>query len=269
MAVKIPERESMSNRSKDISLDDLDLEPSLGFHSSLTDRGLFLGRLPREEVIRLLQSHGLLRAIEDAGYPNLAIEIEAGSLLDNRLHIKSADGDELLLLRLRLHDYTFPDGSRREFLYIDWLALQNVNSTRSDLFPGQKYPGLGFHVFKRLTGVLRDLLEISGADGVATVPEYFHDAALFQRQGYRFVNPVKAARFAGVASLPDHTLKQISRAVHEEQVFDSNTGDPYLWRHGEMIFCKSDVLGALIFDTEYRRSFEREVRSGRFRILKD
>eukprot|EP01135_Chromosphaera_perkinsii_P003120 Nk52_evm9s236 gene=Nk52_evmTU9s236 len=105
-----------------------------------------------------------------------------------------------------------------DLLQIEWLLLQNPLAPRNhkqQLFPGQKYPGLGIgplvlKIFREMTGHMN-------RDGMVNVPMYFHNALLFSRY-FMFLSPIFEGIFLTlVADLKEdlrrYGLPSVSNAI--------------------------------------------------------
>lgn len=251
----------MSNEEKSIPLEDIDVS-DLGLHDSMVRKGLFLGHLTLPQVEELVKDRGLLRAIQDRGYKDPVVSLEAESLEDNRIHIHLPQGEDLFFLRLRLGSFPVAGPNPVRLISVDWFQTQNIRR-KEHLFPGQKYPGLGFGVLRVFKSLLHAFVERTGASGIITVPEYFHDAVLFHRFMHcRFLNPEKAADFENLQILPG--ARELSRAIHDGRVKEKKSGEIYSWRHGEMVFFKMDYLNRMVFDSKYERAYRRSLQSGKY-----
>lgn len=87
--------------------------------------------------------------------------------------------------------------------------------------------------------------------GVFNIPEYFHDAVLFQKN-FLFVDPIKQGHFKSIlANFKNHTVRDLSLLIHTEKLVFADTNDVYIWKHGEMLFTSDEYLKNKIFDKKY------------------
>ncbi|MCB1139414.1 MAG: hypothetical protein KDK23_11690 [Leptospiraceae bacterium] len=240
----------MSNEEKSIPLDDLDIS-DLGLHDSMIQNGLFLGHLRTPEVESVVQQSGLLEELKGRGYKEFTLSVEVESLQDNRIHICIPGGEDLFFLRLHLGSFPLVGPNPARLISIDWFQTQNPRMAHKRLFPGQKYPGLGFGILAAFRSLLALLADRTHAAGIITVPEYFHDAVLFNRyMKCRFLNPEKAADFENLRILGN--VRAVSAAIQAGKLQRKN-GEVYAWRHGEMVHFRPDYLNAMVFDDSYNR----------------
>ncbi|MEQ8351062.1 MAG: hypothetical protein RH862_06240 [Leptospiraceae bacterium] len=248
---------------KRIPLEDIDVS-DLGLVEPLRS-DLFLGSLKVTEVEDVLKNLGLFREIENRGYTDWKLLVETGSLQDNRIHIYSRDTD-LFFLRLKIGMYPVAGPAPLRLISVDWFLTQNLNYSGDKLFPGQNYPGLGSGVLFVFKDLIREFVERSHASGIITVPEYFHDAALFTRfMECKFVSPEKAADFKNLSFAGK--LRRTSHAIHSGRVREKKTGAIYRWRHGEMVSFKSEHLNRTLFDRQYWKLYKKHLDPNKYEIL--
>ncbi|MBI41839.1 MAG: hypothetical protein CMF59_19760 [Leptospiraceae bacterium] len=254
-----------SDDEKTIPLEDIDVS-ELGLSGSVDRPELFLGHLKESEVKEILLRLGLFREIEARGYKDWILSIETESLADNRIHVYSADHQDLFFLRLKLGDYPVTGPEPIRLVSIDWFLTQNIRSKGENLFPGQKHPGLGSQILFIFKNMVREFVECSHASGTITVPEYFHDAILFTRfMECRFVNPEKAADFENLRHLGN--IRAVSAAIHGERVQERKTGKTYHWRHGEMVSLKGEALNRTLFSRDYEKKYRKTLEPGKYLLL--
>ena len=138
-------------------------------------------------------------------------------------------------------------------IYIDWLLTQNIKlgklKDKKILFQGQEYPGL--NIFKELTQFIFLLFSRMSCYGVFNIPEYFHDAVLFQRN-FLFVDPIKQGHFKAILStFKNYTVRDLSKLIYTDRLGFTDTNEVYKWKHGEMLFTNDEYLKETIFDKNY------------------
>ena len=99
-----------------------------------------------------------------------------------------------------------------EMTVIEWMCMQNPLKefdveVRPQL-PGQKHRGLG--AGRKVGPMLVHLANIKGRDGLLNFPEYFHNAIIYEMQGFRFINPA----FQGYYRTLMGMFSEISRKIH-------------------------------------------------------
>jgi hypothetical protein len=132
--------------------------------------------------------------------------------------------------------------SNFNLLQVDWVALQNPTETFKDRIqlPGQRYPGL--HVAKQVNTCFQLLASKNGRDGVLNVPEYFHNAYMYNLSGYRFLNPAFQGWFeACLSDLSDDIatkgLGAVAWAWSQGCVYDPELGNrTILWFPQEQVY---------------------------------
>lgn len=82
----------------------------------------------------------------------------------------------------------------------DWLELRDPLAEfppHRPPLPGQIAPGLS--MFHRLVEQMRAYVAMTEAEALVTIPQYFHNAVLYQRDtalGYRFLEPLRQGQMA-------------------------------------------------------------------------
>lgn len=249
-----------------INLDLVDLNQE--FSSNLgADR--FFGRFSREEMVSYLQEAHIFEALEARGYKNTQLQLEILSEMDNRIFIRSARGELLVHMRLKMSDFQAKKW-RESFrlVFIDWLLTQNVKLGKTKhpekLLKGQEYPGLS--IIAELTNFIRVLAKKMGAHGAFNVPEYFHDAVLFHRN-FQFVDAEKEGVFRAILSqFRSLGLRKLSNLIHSGKVMKEST-EIYTWSYGEMLSCTDTYLNNLVFSNDYFDKVQRVKDSSRFKII--
>ena len=241
-----------------------DLELNLGdisheFQSGRDESNQVFGRFDKTEVESMLEESQMWKALSERGFNETRLEINILSNLDNRIYIKNNKGEVLVHIRLKVDDFFLKKIEQTlRMVYIDWLLTQNIKfnfDKKKELFEGQEYPGL--NIFKEITSFIMIMSTKLGAHGIFNVPEYFHDAVLFHRR-FKFLDPIKEGKFRAVLnSFKGQNLRKISKAIHENRVIKSSTGEVYLWPHGEMFTASGDSINEQVFDQNYFHKMEK------------
>ncbi|PWT93921.1 MAG: hypothetical protein C5B54_01000, partial [Acidobacteria bacterium] len=99
--------------------------------------------------------------------------------------------------------------------------------------PGQKYPGLG--IMRISMTVIVDLAKQIGKEAVVNIPEYYHNAVLYEPE-FRFFSAFVEGRFQALQKTLSHfSLAEASHAVHSGKVWNESKNEPFIWRPHEQI----------------------------------
>lgn len=248
--------------SEDFQLDIIDFTDEL--HGSLNLERLVFGKFHDNEIYSLMAESNIFDKIRQRGYANFHLETDPISDLDNRIYIKTDSGDILVHIRLKIAEYFIKViEEERKMIFIDWLLTQNINLGRLHekkiLFDGQEYPGL--NIFKELTDFIGRLMKETNAYGIFNVPEYFHDAVLFQKD-FKFVDPEKQGLFKALLKNFKHIpIRNIGHLIQNRKVFYKSSKEVFEWRHGEMLCSNDSFINEKIFNKEYFEIVEKYVKT--------
>eukprot|EP01116_Phalansterium_solitarium_P010644 TRINITY_DN2568_c0_g2_i5.p1 TRINITY_DN2568_c0_g2~~TRINITY_DN2568_c0_g2_i5.p1 ORF type:complete len:330 (+),score=-83.26 TRINITY_DN2568_c0_g2_i5:104-1093(+) len=126
---------------------------------------------------------------------------------------------------------------------IEYMIMQNPTKTfESDRrqLPSQRHPGLGCG--RKMDLALKHMAEEHGRDGMLNFPENWHNAYFYQAgEGYQFINPAFQGHFNSLCENLKEDLKHkglaaVAWAVNTQQVIDTDTGQPYVWKPEEQIW---------------------------------
>ncbi len=144
-----------------------------------------------------------------------------------------------------------------EFLYVEWLLLQNTEkcfSLRRPRLPGQVYPGLriGDHVME----ILYHMATRIRTSGLANTPNYVHTAVLFSKE-FRFIDPEMEAINQAIKEylMKHYSLWTIAWAGYYKCIYHTDTGKPLEWKPSLMVVPISDDIQKYFNSKEYKRSF--------------
>jgi hypothetical protein len=264
------DKRSDSNEWLDLSdLAMVDLSKEL--NTSLTPDDMVFGKFSKVEILSLMEESGLISMLHSRGYSTFNIEINVLSLLDNRIFVKTLNGEILVHIRLKYSDFRFNEKTEAfKMVYIDWLLTQNIKfipgKYSKQLFYGQEYPGLA--IFVEITEFIRLLTKKLGAHGVFNIPEYFHDAVLF-RNNFKYIDPHKEGQFRALIELSiSKRVRELSNAIHQKRLqWDDEAGELFDWFYGEMLTCVDPYLESTIFNDDYFRKVKESKAKCKFRIL--
>ncbi|HMV43054.1 MAG TPA: hypothetical protein PK079_18950 [Leptospiraceae bacterium] len=234
------------------NLDLLDFSNELS--TSLNLEKFIFGKFSHDDIFKMLEEAKILKKIRDRGYNDFKVITYPISDLDNRIYVKSPSDEILIHIRLKVSDFFVKAiQENRKMMYIDWLLTQNIKlgklKDKKILFQGQEYPGL--NIFNELTQFIFILFSKMNCYGVFNIPEYFHDAVLFQKN-FLFVDPIKQGHFKSIlASFKNHTVRDLSLLIHSEKLAFVESNEVYKWKHGEMLFTQDEYLKEVVFDRNY------------------
>jgi len=244
-----------------------------------TDRLLVLGRYGEKDLERMFEEAGVLAAIAKRGFSGIHVSIDGseGALVHMRL-VGAKSGHSHLLLDACLTEVrleTWPGrggvrvaGDAADMIVVYWLREQDPTAAfdaKHARLPSQEHPGLGvlrraFQVALRIAGEL-------GKDGIAALPKFFHDAAIFYRSRlFLFLDPREQGRFEallrdlGALSLPDESLALVGDAVRDAD------GAPVHWLPGFQVMPLSPLLTDYFHSEPYQAACSASFESSRFVI---
>ncbi len=241
-----------------------ELNTSLGLEKKI------FGKFSEDEIREMFIQSNMFMILAERGYKNAKLEIEIFSELDNRIFLKTENGEILVHIRLKVSDFTLKKINESfRMVYIDWLLTQNIKlknlRDKKKLFQGQKYPGL--NIMSEITAFLLLLTRQLGAKGVFNIPEYFHDAVLFHKD-FKFLDPEKEGVFRSLLStFKKNNLRMLSNAIHEKKIFNITKNVVYEWQHGEMLSTDDDYLNQLVFSHSYFDKMEKVKKSFLFKRI--
>lgn len=246
----------------DLDLSEEELLEDLNRHGT-NDR--LLERFTKEQVRNALEDHGVWKQLADKGYPKADLKIHSLDPFRQSVRVLTSledpEDDEHLLCELRVFD-AWMNGicpltqtpMSIDALVIDWLVFQNphgVYTPDRPRLPGQKYPGLG--IMRTCMAAILDLANEIGKEAVINIPEYYHNAVLYQPV-FRFYSPYVEGRFLALQKfLHGLTLSDASSLIASCSLFDDAADKVFVWKPHEQ------VLGLIprvieYFDSEaYRR----------------
>lgn len=202
--------------------------------SGAAGSALVLGRYGQSELLAMFAEAGVIAAVERRGFSQVSFELDdsSGSLVHARLLAsKSGHRHQLLdacLTELRLEPQQaaprgFAAGAPVELVVVYWLREQDPTVEFDALhsrLPLQEHPGLG--ILRRAFRVAVRIANELGKDGIAALPKFFHDAAIFYRSRlFLFLDPREQGRLEallrdlGALSLADATLAFLGDAVRD------------------------------------------------------
>lgn len=259
----------------EIELDLSDIENQDLFYGRtklVISRDRFLGLYEQNEIHNFLEESGILPRLKEKGYPKVSIEILTENMRDQRLNIRDKKTKEIIvIMRLHLGSFVTKDISVNtdtlDLLFIDYLGLSDVKRAGDNkpLYPGQSYPGLG--IFSEVEKFIDLLSKKRKLDGIANIPEYYHDAVLFKNH-FQFIIPSSQAIFEKLHEFgKKNGLKKTSLSIQKGEIYkasESGNEDPFRFRLGEMVAPNCTELKYYFKSDEYLTAKEKIKKSIRF-----
>lgn len=251
--------------SMDFSLDEDDiLELSGGIRHQTN---LFLGYYHPKTIDLYIKKYKVLEYLESLGLKDLQYVIDLSDSYEHKFCIYSKtyeDSRKVIEIVLRKKSLD-PEGlpldtstlKNTEFLYVEWLLLQNPEkefTVRRPRLPGQVYPGLkiGDHVME----ILYNMATRTRTSGLANTPNYLHTAVLFSKE-FRFVDPAAEAINQAVKGylLKHYSLWTIAWAGYYKCIYHIKTGKPLEWVPSLMVVPIHDDVKKYFNSREYKNSY--------------
>lgn len=193
-----------------------------------------LDRYDAPTLQRLFDDAGVVAALERKGFSAIEVLVEStGRALPHALLFGRKAGPPLLLLDACVGEATvqpaffarrdYPMERPIELAVVHWVREEDPTAafaTDRPPLPLQDHPGLGVLrlAFRVVVRIASDL----GKDGVASVPKFFHDAAIFLHSRlFLFLDGEEQGRFEALARdlrhlrLGDASLALLSGAVRD------------------------------------------------------
>jgi len=260
-------------RSMDVTftLDDINLDKR-------NDGRRFLDFYSEEGIRLALERYGLTAALGRRGYADFEMYTSADDERHTLILSTDVDGRTLHLMELVVRrDQLLPDppgelpalGRDIETLTVDWLALQDPRglfSERRPRLPGQALPGLG--IGERVMEMLYRVVDRLGLDTLVTVPDHFHNAALYGRE-LPFLDPWYGGQLQRLQTVlmteEELSLSQASWAVEWGHVHQGE-GPPLRWRGQLMVAPRGKSLEAYFGSREYKAEVRRVAEHVDYRL---
>jgi hypothetical protein len=239
--------------------------------------GKVFGRFDERAVSQQFEDAGVLRALHRRGFHDfdVCIDDERAGLVGVRLFAHKANDRHLLVDGCLTESIVRPEYFRARGYAIDapirlasvyWLREEdptaNFASDRPPL-PLQRHPGLG--VLRATFHVISDIARDCGFDGVACVPKFFHDAAIFYRSRlFLFLDGSEQGRFeALLAAAGGMSLNMASNRLWTGAMCDA-TGTPVVWTPGPQVCPLSPGLASYFHSSEYADQVRQAREANRF-----
>jgi hypothetical protein len=240
--------------------------------------GDVLGRYNAAGIRRLFDEGGVLEALDRKGFSSLEVVVESeGRALPHALLYGWKTRERHLLLDACVGEATvrptlflrhgYPMERPIELAVVHWVREEDPTAVfqpdRPPL-PLQQHPGLGvlrlaFRVVVRMAAELEK-------DGVASVPKFFHDAAIFFRSRlFLFLDGEEQGRFEALTrDLRQLSLRQASLALVSGAVRDNAA--TMCWMPGYQVFPLSALLTAYLHSPQYAAQVNVGFSHSRYRV---
>ncbi len=236
-----------------------------------------LDRYDGTALRRLFDEAGVMAALERKGFGQLDLVIEsAGHALPHALLFGHKAGTRFLLVDGCVGEATvqpaffarcaYPIERPIELAAVHWVREGDptapFTADRPPL-PLQQHPGLG--VLRQVFHVIVRIATDIGKDGVASVPKFFHDAAIFfHSRLFLFLDGEEQGRFeALVRDLRHLRLGDASLAMVGGMVRDAQ-GRVVEWTPGYQVFPLSAALTAYFHSAAFAARVGSGLAGGRF-----
>lgn len=239
---------------------------------------LILDRYDTAAIQTRLADAGVLRVLAQRGFAALEVAIEtvAGALPHTRLYGCKDGARHLLLDAILLATTVAPASFTKrgytmerpmELLVVYWLQEEDPTAAFSSARPAlplQRHPGLGVlrRAFTAAVAMAREL----GKDGIASLPKFFHDAAIFYHSRlFLFLDPGEQGRFEALArdlqslALGDASLALVGGCVRDAEDRVAR------WQPGLLVLPLSPALVAYFNAPGYAAEAARAFAAARFR----
>lgn len=212
---------------------------------------LLFGRISAATVLRDLEQWGIAERLAQRGYDALQVELPQlpvgqEALLLYARHPDSPQRQKLMELKAFWGRLPLAEDTTCRALIWDWLELcdpmAEFTPERRPL-PGQTAPGLA--MFHDLVRLMRHYVGLTEAEALVTIPQYFHNAVLYQKEPglrYRFLDPLRQGQLlAQIRDLltPPGSLFEASWAFAENRVEVQLPGQSdwqgYPWTPSELV----------------------------------
>ncbi len=229
------------------------------------DSKLFLGIYSRAGIEKALEHYGLIEELARIGYDKLRIDISMDSIHKNRIRFFPEKGKsdipiiDIVMQRRFFSGFrgalpNYPD-KQRDFLYIDWLLLQDPLRKFSDRkipLPGQKFAGLG--IGWKVMVILKLMGRRIGVQGLANSPQYYHTARIFHRY-FHFPSPEDEGCLLAIdRDTYPYNIIEVSWAFEHGLVKETGSKNPQdcKWHGANQIIPFTPQLKSYFNSIEYR-----------------
>ena len=233
------------------------------------DKGscLFLGKYSLSEVSTVLKKRSFFKDAQKRGLWPLEYHMDSSEFPLQRFQIFYKEKkEENLIVDLKLREGSFQPKEKYNFLFLEWLTLQNPRLEFSgglSPLPGQKHPGL--NLGKKVLTLFEYLARLCQVDGLLAFPAYFHNAILFSRNFY-FLNPEKQGEVLAIRKTFRHVpFKQLAWIVYYDCLQEKSLGT-YTWKAEEQVHPLNKKLITFFQSKKYKNMTRKTMEKLEFTI---
>ena len=238
-----------------------------------------LDRYDAGALHRLFEDAGVVAALERKGFAHIELEVDSvGRALPHALLFGHKASTRFLLLDGCVGEATvrpaffaprgYPLERPIELAVVHWVREEDPTAAfaaNRPPLPLQQHPGLGILrlVFRVIARIAADI----GKDGVASVPKFFHDAAIFfHSRLFLFLDGEEQGRFEALARDLNHMrLGDASLAVIGGAVRDAHRR-VVEWVPGYQVFPLSPTLTTYFHSPQYAARVSRGLVGEHFAV---
>ncbi|MGC9513350.1 MAG: hypothetical protein ACP5D8_06920 [Fidelibacterota bacterium] len=265
--------------SRDFNLSEEDILAESGGIRHQTN--LFLGYYHPKTIDLYLKKFHVFEYLSTLGLKNLKYVLDLSDSYEHKFCIYSGkyeDSKKVVEIVLRKKGLELEDAPLNtsglkdaEFLYVEWLLLQNPEkqfSLRRPRLPGQVYPGLriGDHVME----ILYHMAKRIRTSGLANTPNYLHTAVLFSKE-FLFIDPAMEAINQAIKGylMKHYSLWTIAWAGYYDCIYHLDTGKSLEWKPSLMVLPTSDEIKNYFDSKEYKNSYRQYKDKLRIEVDRD
>ncbi len=256
VASSLDPRELRGDTGDDIEITEEDVLGALGV--APTNRR-FLDYYSNHGLEVAFERYGVMDRIRARGFRDLSFELDPSDPGRQVLRIRgrSLGRRDLMLLvelvlRRRYKPAFIPGRERVEWLFVEWLLLQDPTRSFSlarPPLPGQDHPGLGIAL--EIQEILVQACRRLELAGLMDRPAHYHNA-LYCAAEWRFVDPSVEGRFRALrAALAGLELVEATYAVEQGRM-RLDDGEPVRWLAEDHVLPVDPELKAYFESAEYR-----------------
>jgi len=188
----------------------------------------FLGYYTEYGLNYAFNKYGLSNELKKLGFEKLRLKLFPAEFNEGKVFIYSEKPKlESPIIECVLSKFHFTpqelkeanreDLSDKNFLKIEWLAMQNPLIPKNDLYPGQNFKGLGLGRFAyELFLIMKWRLKL---DGLVNCPDHYHNAYIYSNE-FQFLDKTASLHFNRIKREFTHlTLKQIAWRIEKKTLY--------------------------------------------------
>lgn len=209
----------------------------------------------------VFERYGILERVRNLGFEEIDLEIDPSDPTHQIIRIRGRRPPmeapavlvELVCRRRTLTE-PLPGRPEAEFLFIEWLLLQDPSRSFSlarPPLPGQEHPGLGLS--REMQEILRQAARRLKLDGLLAVPSHYHSAVVALNEWSFLEAKVEGLFQALRAVLSQHELYAATRLVADGRLALAD-GSPVHWEPGDHVLPFREDLRSYLASPERREA---------------